>query len=130
MRKNMIALTATTIMAAGAIPAVSASPAYADGRFGCDYPRVCFYLTSADWLARKPTSAFRDITRHFQKLGPRARYAYAAYNSRIDDSAWLEMSDGSQTCLGPDDTWFFDQADGPQTVIGVQIVDENECYRP
>jgi hypothetical protein len=128
MRKNMIALMATTVMAAGAVPVVGAAPAYAESRFGCDYPRICFYLTSADWLARKPTSAFRDITQDFQKLGPRARGAYAAYNSRIDDSAWLEMSDGSQTCLAPADTWFFDQVSPPQRVIGVQITDQNECF--
>jgi hypothetical protein len=128
MRKNMIALTATTIMAAGATTVVGAAPAHAEGRFGCDYPRVCFYLTSADWLARKPTAAFRDITKDFQKLGPRARGSYAAYNSRIDDSAWLKMSDEWQTCLGPDDIWFFDQASPPQKVVGVQITDEDECF--
>ncbi len=128
MRKNTMALTATIIMAAGAAPVAGTSPAHAESRFGCDYPRVCFYLTSADWLARKPTAAFRDITKDFQKLGPRARHAYAAYNSRIDDSAWLGMSDESQTCLGPNDIWFFDQASPPQTVTGVQITDEDECF--
>ncbi|WP_433789840.1 hypothetical protein [Actinoplanes sp. CA-252034] len=128
MRKNMIALTATTIMAAGAISTVNASPASAGSRFGCDYPRVCFYLTSADWLAREPTAAFRDMTQDFQRLGPRARHAYAAYNSRIDDAAWLEISGGAQDCLAPGDPWFFDQVQPPQTVIGIQIVDEDECF--
>ncbi|BEL02919.1 hypothetical protein Q0Z83_011100 [Actinoplanes sichuanensis] len=128
MRKNMITLTTTTLMAAGALSVAGPAPAYAESRFGCDYPRVCFYLTSTDWVARKPTSAFRDITPAFQKLGPKARHAYAAYNSRIDDSAWLEMSDDSATCLGPADIWFFDQLTPPQKVIGVQITDENECF--
>ena len=87
MRKKMIALAATALMAAGAAPVLGSAPAFAESRFGCEYPRVCFYLTSADWLARKPTAAFRDLTQDFQKLGPRARHAYAAYNSRIDDAA-------------------------------------------
>lgn len=124
MRKNTIVIAVTAFLAVGA----GAVPAQAGSRFGCVYPRVCFYQTSTDWLARKPTASYRDMTSEFQRLGSRAEGSYAVYNSRIDDSAWLKMSDDSRSCLGPNDNWFYDQGDTPERVMGIQIVDEDECY--
>ena len=99
--------------------------------FGCTYPRVCFYLRSADWAAREPTAAYQVRTQDFQMLGPRARHAYAVRNSRRDDAALLllpgKTEDGwdRTVCVGPRSTKIL----GNGKVLGVLIVDEARCDR-
>lgn len=107
---------------------IDGSPAYADSAFGCTYPRVCLYLDSSDWIARTPTAAYQQVTPGWQYLGPRSRHAYAVYNSRLDDTAWLLGADETVACVEPNSTWFFDVWDPPHDVAAVKIVDEDECF--
>lgn len=78
-----------------------ASPAQADSRWGCGYPRVCFYLTAQNFLDDAPTAAFRDVTSGYQNLGSRSRGAFLVFNSRNDDGALLHFTNGRTYCLTP-----------------------------
>ncbi|GIE30637.1 hypothetical protein Ait01nite_036820 [Actinoplanes italicus] len=117
----------TALGAASGLLLAGAAPAAAATGFGCDHPRVCFYLKAKDWGDRKPTASYRAFTDEFQILGPRSRGAYAIYNSRADDAALLLFSDGTQECVEPDGTWFHDQFGPRYKVVGVQIIDESDC---
>lgn len=126
MRRKLLALAVV------GLSIVQASPAAAADKFGCKYPRVCFYLTSSDWAARKPTAAYQIKTQDYQMLGPRSRHAHAVHNSRHDDAVLLMLpgrtADGSDRtiCVGPRKTRVLGAA---SKIIGVAIVDERRCDR-
>lgn len=82
------------------------TPAQAVTRYGCTYPRVCFYLTPADWTAQRPTAAYQDVTTGWQNLGPRSRGAAYAFNSRNDDIALFHFTNGNVRCVNPDSPIF------------------------
>ncbi|MFG1920606.1 hypothetical protein [Cryptosporangium sp. NPDC048952] len=82
------------------------SPAQASSKWGCEYPRVCFYLTAQNFLDDKPTAAFRDVTSGYQNLGARSRGAFLVFNSRNDDGALLHFSNGRTYCLAPNASVF------------------------
>ncbi|MFS8198494.1 hypothetical protein ACLVWQ_07365 [Streptomyces sp. CWNU-52B] len=70
------------------------------------YPRVCFYLTDAQWADGAPTAAYRDVTTGYQNLGSQSRGANWVNNTRNDDRAYLRyivVSTGATqyTCLPP-----------------------------
>ncbi|MGW1762111.1 hypothetical protein [Streptomyces mirabilis] len=109
-----------------AITAVGAYPATADTRDGCTYPRVCFYKTEADWQARKPTAAYKDVTSTYQQLGPRSFGSVAILNSRNDDGALLHFADGDTVCLKPDYT-LFPAYPGAPPVDAIRIMDSPTC---
>ncbi len=106
---------------------ISAAPAAASSKFGCEYPRVCFYLTSKDWVARQPTASYREGGQDFQLLGPRSRGSYAVVNTRNDDGAQLEISGHPEVCVRPNRTWFYDEGPNPVEVIGVLISENPSC---
>lgn len=76
-----------------------AAPAAAASRYGCVYPRVCFYLHESDFIARRPTAAYQDMTSAPQVLGSRSAGSEYVYNSRNDDGAQMTMDDGSLYCV-------------------------------
>ena len=88
----------STVLAGGLL---ASSPAQATSRYGCEWPRVCFYLTAADWNAQRPTAAYQDITSGYQTLGPRSRGSNAIYNSRNDDALAFLFDNGGGGCLQP-----------------------------
>ncbi|WP_127508287.1 hypothetical protein [Actinoplanes solisilvae] len=120
------------VVAAAILSIAGATPAAAADKFGCKYPRVCLYLKKADWGARKPTAAYQIKTQDFQTLGPRARHAYAVYNSRRDDAVLLLLPgrgrDGgdNQICVGPRKSKVLGAT---SKIRGVLIVDEARCDR-
>ncbi|CAL9669282.1 hypothetical protein [Streptomyces sp. NPDC057375] len=69
-----LAVAATVAAALATTAMVTAPTASADSRRGCDWPRVCFYLTSSDW-DDDSTAAFQDVTTSYQDLGSRSRGA-------------------------------------------------------
>ncbi|WP_127509245.1 hypothetical protein [Actinoplanes solisilvae] len=128
MRNKLLATGVATVLAAAGLSIVETSPAAAAGTFGCEYPRVCLYTKSSDWIARKPTAWYQKITPDWQRLGPRSVHAYAVYNTRMDDSVWLLSDDETVSCVGPLTTWFFDELDVPQRIVALQIVDDPDCF--
>jgi hypothetical protein len=100
-RIAVIGAAAASLAAAGLATAPSAS---ADSYNGCAWPRVCFYLTDADWNAGAPTAAFQDITSSPQNLGSRSYNAEWVWNSRNDDGALLYYTNGQTRCMSPN-TW-------------------------
>ncbi|GID90742.1 hypothetical protein Adi01nite_01540 [Amorphoplanes digitatis] len=110
----------------GASLSIIGSPAAADTKYGCRYPRVCLYMNNSDWVARKPTAAYQDITSNWQQLGQRGRQAYAVYNSRNDDTVW--MTDGNKAdCLSPGELWFYDP-DAPMKIVKIRVDGESDCF--
>jgi hypothetical protein len=99
--KSTVAAFLTIAATTAAACVISAPAASAGTANGCVYPRVCFYLTQADWNAKRPTASYQDITSGFQTLGSNSRGAYAVWNSRNDDGALLRYSNGSTYCLPP-----------------------------
>jgi len=98
MRKTLIAAAAVVLGTMGSL--VAQSPASAS-YLGCDWPRVCFYLTQADLNANRPTASFQDVTTGWQNLGSRSFGAFFVYNSRNDDVAYLHSTNGTVHCLEP-----------------------------
>jgi hypothetical protein len=97
-KRRLLAVVAAAVLGTtGAV--VAQSPASA--AHGCEWPRVCFYLTVSDLNANRPTAAFQDVTSGWQYLGSRSRGAYYVYNSRRDDVAYLHSTNGSVHCLAP-----------------------------
>ncbi|MEU4625121.1 hypothetical protein AB0G04_34750 [Actinoplanes sp. NPDC023801] len=127
MLRKLVALSAATAMSASGLVLAGTTPAAASTGFGCDYPKVCFYLTAKDWGARKPTASYQQITEDFQILGVRSRNAYAVHNARVDDAALLLFSDGTQECVESGGTWFHDEFGVKYKVVGVRIADEADC---
>ncbi|MEU9558228.1 hypothetical protein [Streptomyces fumanus] len=97
-RIGIIGAAAASLAAAGLSTAPMAS---ADTANGCTWPRVCFYLTDADWNSRKPTATYKDITSSPQNLGSRSRNSEWVFNSRNDDGALLYYAHGGTLCLAP-----------------------------
>ncbi|MET8150001.1 hypothetical protein ACIBSW_11375 [Actinoplanes sp. NPDC049668] len=125
MRRKLLAAGIVTALTSASISVIG-SPAAADTKYGCRYPRVCLYLNSADWMARKPTAAYQDITSNWQQLGSRGRQAYAVYNSRDDDTVWL--TDGNIAgCLDPNEIWFY-EPDVPMKIVKIRIKGEPDCF--
>ena len=108
--------------------AIFAAPqAHADSYKGCAYPRVCFYLTAADWEAQSPTAAYQDVTGYYQNLGSRSRGSAYVFNTRNDDRVMLRYLRNGVTgyeCIEP--------STGRQypsyfTVTGVMIQSASSC---
>lgn len=122
--KRMVASSLAAVCGALTITVVSGSAASADTAFGCGYPQVCFYKTEADWLARKWTAAYKDVTSYYQNLSSKAYGSWAVYNSRNDDGARLHFTDGTSTCLGPNTillTYHY------KTLDKIRIMDSPTC---
>lgn len=100
MKRTIIATVAGIIFAAGAV-FFGAAPAAADSKYGCVYPRVCFYLTDEDYFGDWPTASFQDVTDGWQTLGSRSRGSRWIHNTRNDDVAYLHFTDGGTACLLP-----------------------------
>ncbi|MFI5673092.1 hypothetical protein [Streptomyces cellulosae] len=88
--------------AAIGVVVASAPPAAAEPAVhGCAYPRVCFYLTQAQWNANTPTAAYQDAD-YNQTLGSSSRGADVVYNTRNDDTVLLRIgSTSGAICLDP-----------------------------
>jgi hypothetical protein len=85
MRKFVTAAL-TGLCLAGGMAVVTAPEASAATKFGCDFPRVCFYQTKTDFNRKRPTASFEDPTDAAQEL-ERSIGAFAVFNSRDDDAA-------------------------------------------
>lgn len=125
--RRITSLTAA-LAAVAAVP-LSAAPASAVSSNGCNWPRVCFYLTLDHREAGTPTSAFQDVTSYYQNLGSRSRGADWVYNSRNDDRAWLRYTVNATgaveyICINPSTAIYFDPA---FTVTGVKIEWAERC---
>ena len=119
-RIGIIGAAATSLAATALITAHTAS---ADTANGCTWPRVCFYLTDADWNVRKPTAAYQDITSSPQNLGARSRNFEWVFNSRNDDGALLYYAHGGTLCLAPNTV--VDNNDW--VVTAIKIMDSPSC---
>ncbi|WP_285471913.1 hypothetical protein [Actinoplanes sp. NBRC 101535] len=117
----------STVLAASSLMMLGAAPVPADTTFGCEYPKVCLYLHTADWTARQATTSYSQVTSHWQKLDEQGRHAYAIYNTRNDDVAWLKNDDGVVACVGPHEKWFWDESDYPFRVVSIKISDGPTC---
>ncbi|EXG82332.1 hypothetical protein [Cryptosporangium arvum] len=128
LKKAMLstAVVATTVLAGGLF---TASPATAEPDVrGCAWPKVCFYLSTANWISSSPTASYQDLTSGFQTLGSRSRGADFAYNSRNDDGAFLRFSSGITQCLPPNQ--FIDLGRMRASlgdVVGLRIMDSPTC---
>lgn len=118
----MMAAAAGTVLAAAAVVAM-ATPASASTREGCTYPRVCFYLTEADYFANHPTASYQDVTSGWQILGSQSRGAPWIVNTRNDDVAYLHYTNGSTHCVLPN----FDRFNGGLIVDKVRISSSSTC---
>ncbi|SHN13840.1 hypothetical protein [Cryptosporangium aurantiacum] len=103
----------------------SASPAQADSFAGCIYPRVCFYRTTSDYFASRPSAAYQDKTNYFQTLGSRSRGALVVYNTRNDDVALLKFGE-FVACLPTNRGWSHD-LNPMGTVTAIRIIDAPTC---
>ncbi|GAA0223406.1 hypothetical protein [Cryptosporangium japonicum] len=62
-RSGEASAAATTVLAGGLF---TASPATAEPDVrGCAWPRVCFYLSAANWISSSPTASYQDLTSGF-----------------------------------------------------------------
>ncbi|QKW52974.1 hypothetical protein [Streptomyces buecherae] len=122
-RRKFLSVGAATVAALGAT-LVTAPDASARSMRGCDFPRVCFYKTQADYDAHRPTAAYKDVTSGFQKLGSRARGSVKAVNTRNDDGAIVTFANKPGTvCVQADSWWHF----GSDVVTHIRIVDSPTC---
>lgn len=118
--RRALARAGALVLIAAAMSVAGSTPAHAAIRFGCAYPRVCFYKTVAAWNAQRPTAAYRDYG--LQTLGPASTDAYMVYNSRNDDGALLHLSPpGGLACILPGQAvpWAFARA--------INIMDSPNC---
>ncbi|GAA2185135.1 hypothetical protein [Micromonospora lupini] len=94
-------LSAVALLAIGATAAggLVATPAQATSAFGCNYPRVCFWVTGSPYDDAPPTASFQD--NYYQTLGSRSRGADWVYNTRNDDGAKIFYSNGDWVCVSP-----------------------------
>ncbi|WP_217250974.1 hypothetical protein [Streptomyces sp. AC602_WCS936] len=123
------AVVATAAAALATTTMVTAPAASADSRRGCDWPRVCFYLTSSDWNDDDPTAAFQDVTTSYQNLGSRSRGANYVVNTRNDDRVYLRyIHNGtgatSYLCVDPNHNQNFSNT---FTVTGIRIDTASSC---
>ncbi|MBC3987924.1 hypothetical protein H8N00_03170 [Streptomyces sp. AC563] len=122
-RRKFLSVGAATVAALGAT-LVTAPDASAESKYGCAFPRVCFYKTGADFDARQPTASYKDLTSSFQVLGPRARGSHKAVNTRNDDGAIIKFGNRpAPVCMKPNTVWTF----GPDVVTHIRIVDSPTC---
>jgi hypothetical protein len=121
-KRMMITAGASAVLAATAVLA-AATPASATSRYGCTYPRVCFYLTEDDYFGDSPTAAFQDVTSGWQTLGSRSRGSKWIVNTRNDDVAYLHFTDGATACLLPN----FDRYNGSHVVDKIRISSSSTC---
>jgi hypothetical protein len=128
MRRRTSVFGVAAVGIAAGLLVTPASPASAGPPFGCERSAVCVYLTSADWIARRPTASFTAVTPDFVGLGPRSRHAYAVFNSRFDDVVYLMSRDQTEVCVEPHSTWFHDESGVSREVAELQIVDDFHCY--
>ncbi|MFJ2868321.1 hypothetical protein [Kitasatospora sp. NPDC087314] len=94
---------------------------------GCVYPRVCFYLTDADWNNGTPTAAYQDVTSAYQNLSSRAEGAAWVVNTRNDDRAYLRVDVAGTTnfvCLRPNYHIYFSLK---EAVNGIRIDTAATC---
>jgi hypothetical protein len=96
-------LKAVAVLAAAALGATGlvSTPAHATSALGCNWPRVCFWVTGNPYYGALPTASFQDT--YYQTLGPRSRGAAWVYNSRNDDGAKIFYSNGDWVCIQPDE---------------------------
>ncbi|MEU6578754.1 hypothetical protein [Streptomyces sp. NPDC046805] len=125
MTRRLMIFGTVTAAAAGLLT-VGAPPASADSHYGCTYPRVCFYLTDADFLNDHPTAAYQDVTSYYQNLGSTSRGANWVLNTRNDDRAYIRYVENGQVkylCVTPDDGSGGSIVEfGPsETVTGIRI---------
>ncbi|WP_409239958.1 hypothetical protein [Streptomyces sp. PA5.6] len=129
MRRAVRIRTAATALVGAAAFALllPSTPAAASTAYGCDWPKVCFYLTGGDWSRRDPTAEYQDVTRHFQELGPRSKGSDWIFNSRNDDRALIRYTFGGSTgevCLGPNKSL---SLGAHTTVTHLKIEDARAC---
>lgn len=105
---------------------IGVQPASATTRYGCSWPRVCFYLYESDWNSRTPTAAYQDRG-YWQTLGPRSEGSTFIYNSRNDDGALLQFEDGFQDCLEPNTYMQLTPVYQAGHVTRIKIVDSPNC---
>ncbi|MFG3698696.1 hypothetical protein ACGF5C_12375 [Micromonospora sp. NPDC047620] len=124
MLKRVVASAA--VVASSLVAGALAVPvaAQASTRYGCTYPRVCFYLTPSDWTAQRPTAAYQDVTSTWQTLGSSSRGSAYAFNSRNDDVAYFHFTNGRQVCLRPDSPLYLSQYG---TVDKIRISSSSTC---
>ncbi len=118
-RVKSIALIASAAIAATGLVS---TPAHASSAFGCNYPRVCFYLTGNPYYGTLPTASFQDT--YYQTLGPRSRGAEWVYNSRNDDGAKIFYADGGWVCIQPGELAYLEPYGFP---VAIDIMDSSYC---
>lgn len=118
----MIAAGAGAVLAAAAV-LTAATPANATSRYGCVYPRVCFYLTDNDYFGGWPTAAYQDVTSGWQTLGSRSRGSRWIVNTRNDDVAHLHFTNGTTDCVLPN----FDYYTSSRVVDKIRISSASTC---
>jgi hypothetical protein len=124
-----MAVVATAAAALTTVTLATAPTASADSYRGCDWPRVCFYLTSSDWGDKDPTAAYQDVTTSYQDLGSRSRGADYVNNTRNDDRVYLryihnDTGATSYLCVSPNHTGHFSSN---VTVTGIRIDTASSC---
>ncbi|GAB2977983.1 hypothetical protein GCM10023080_048800 [Streptomyces pseudoechinosporeus] len=124
-----MAVVATAAAALATTTLATAPTASADSYRGCDWPRVCFYLTSSDWVDDDPTAAYQDVTTSYQDLGSRSRGADYVTNTRNDDRVYLRyIHNGtgatSYKCVPPNHFQYFSST---FTVTGIRIDTASSC---
>lgn len=124
MSKRFVASAAVAMSALAVGALAGPAPAQASTRYGCTYPRVCFYLTASNWTSQSPTASYQDITSTWQNLGSQSYGAAYAFNSRNDDVAWFHFTNGRQICLRPDNPIYLDQYG---TVDKIRISSSSTC---
>jgi hypothetical protein len=121
--RQLLVRSLVTVAVATGAAFVPAGPAAAVTNYGCVYPRVCFYLTTDDFIARRPTAAYQDVTSYDQPLGPRSYGSRWMYNSRNDDGALIRYTNGEWTCVQPNVDFLITG----RTVRTVRIMDSPLC---
>lgn len=115
-------------MIAGISSSIAMSaPAQATSRYGCDYPRACFYKTNEDFQARVVTASYQDVTSGWQILGSGGRDSMWFYNSRNDDVVYLYYLDQGTPrtkCVTPSTLSVFPNT---QTVTKIKISSSATC---
>lgn len=124
--KKAIGACAATAVLLGTMIATAPTTS-ADSMQGCSFPRVCFYLKEADYEASRPTASYKDVTKNYQNLGPRARGSFWVVNTRNDDRVSLRYTVKGSTqfvCLDPNHKFLFG---GSGVVTGVRIETPAAC---
>ncbi|MEU8133114.1 hypothetical protein [Streptodolium elevatio] len=121
LSRKLLVTAATLAMSAGSLALTTTQASAVSGK-GCDWPKVCFYLTQAKWNANSPTAAFQDMD-YWQTLGSQSRGSKWVWNSRNDDGALLHFTDGHTMCLSANSYAYV----GGYTVDKIKIVNPANC---